>query len=363
MNTQVGTQVSREPFGTLDDGTRVDRWTLKAGPGPGGLRVRVLTYGGIVQSIEAPDRDGTRAQLALGFADLASYVAHGGSYFGALVGRYANRIAGARFTLDGRTYPLTPNDGPHSLHGGPGNFSRVVWNARETEGGVELHRVSPDGEEGFPGTLDVRVRYTVCAGPGGGALRIAYRARTDAPTVLSLTNHTYLNLGGDCSGSATGHELRLAASRYTPVDGTGIPVPGAPAEVGGTRFDFRTARPVGGAYDHNFALDGGVSERPRTVAELYDPRSGRALELATTEPGLQLYTAGHLDGSLTGTSGVPYGPAAGLALETQHFPDSPNRPDFPSTVLRPGASHRSETVYGFSVRPPRAGAGAGAGSA
>ncbi|WP_030991416.1 aldose epimerase family protein [Streptomyces sp. NRRL S-1813] len=343
------TQVSREPFGTLDDGTRIDRWTLESAPA--GLRVRILTYGGIVQTVEAPDRDGVRGQLALGFADLASYAAHGGSHFGALVGRYANRIAGASFVLDGRTCALTPNNGRHSLHGGPGGFSRVVWDAREVDGGVQLHRVSPDGEEGFPGALDVRVTYTLSP----GALRIVSRATTDTPTVVNLTNHTYLNLGGDGSGSAAGHELRLAASRYTPDDGTGIPVPGAPADVTGTRFDFRAARAVAGAYDHNFALDGGVREAPRTVAELYDPRSGRALELATTEPGLQLYTADHLDGTLTGTSGVPYGPAAGLALETQHFPDSPNRPDFPSTVLRPGESYRSETVYAFSVRARGAG--------
>ncbi|MGX7762663.1 aldose epimerase family protein [Streptomyces angustmyceticus] len=344
------TQVSREPFGALDDGTRVDRWTLDAGPDA--LRVRVLTYGGIVQTVEAPDRDGVRGQLALGFADLASYVAHGGSYFGALVGRYANRIAGASFTLDGRTRALTPNDGRHSLHGGPGGFARVVWDARETDGGVELHRVSPDGEEGFPGALDVRVTYTVT---DGGALRVVSCATADAPTVVNLTQHTYLNLGGDGSGSAAGLELRLAASRYTPVDDTGIPLPGAPAEVAGTRFDFRAPRAVAGAYDHNFALDGGVCAAPRTVAELYDPRSGRALELSTTEPGLQLYTAEHLDGTLTGTSGLPYGRAAGLALETQHFPDSPNRPDFPTTVLRPGERYRSETVYAFSVRPRGAG--------
>ncbi|MFF3543421.1 aldose epimerase family protein [Streptomyces platensis] len=344
------TQVSREAFGALEDGTPVDRWTLESGPG--GVRVRVLTYGGIIQTVEAPDRDGARGQLALGFADLGSYVAHGGSHFGALVGRYANRIAGASFRLDGRTWELTPNDGPHSLHGGPRNFSRVVWEARPVDGGVRLHRVSPDGEEGFPGALDVSVTYTLTP---GGALRIVSRAQTDAPTVVNLTNHTYLNLGGDGSGSATGHELRLAASRYTPSDAGGIPVAGAPAEVAGTRFDFRTARAVGGAFDHNFALDGGVCHTPRTVAELYDPGSGRALTLATTEPGLQLYTAGHLDGTLTGTSGVPYGPAAGLALETQHFPDSPNRPDYPSTVLRPGEIYRSETVYGLSVRPRTAG--------
>ncbi|MFI1156817.1 aldose epimerase family protein [Streptomyces sioyaensis] len=344
------TQVSREIFGVLDDGTPVERWTLESGPG--GLRVRVLTYGGIVQSLEAPDRDGTRGQLALGFADLASYVAHGGSHFGALVGRYANRIAGASFPLDGRTHRLTANDGRHSLHGGPRSFSRVVWGARETDGGVELHRVSPDGEEGFPGALDVRVTYTLSP---DGALHLVSRARTDAPTVVNLTNHTYLHLGGAGSGSVTGHELRLAASRYTPVDDTGIPLPGAPADVAGTRFDFRTARAVGGGYDHNFVLDGGVAQAPRTVAELYDPRSGRVLELATTEPGLQLYTADHLDGSLTGSSGVPYGPRAGLALETQHFPDSPNRPDFPGTVLRPGEHYCSQTVYRFSVRPRAAG--------
>ncbi|MFG2094374.1 aldose epimerase family protein [Streptomyces sp. NPDC048612] len=344
------TQVSREAFGALDDGTRVDRWTLDSGPG--GVRVRVLTYGGIVQTVEAPDRDGARGQLALGFADLGSYVAHGGSHFGALVGRYANRIAGAAFRLDGRTWTLTPNDGHNSLHGGARSFSRVVWDARPVDGGVQLRRVSPDGEEGFPGALDVRVTYALSR---DGALRIVSRARTGAPTVVNLTNHTYLNLGGDGSGSAAGHRLRLAASRYTPCDDSGIPLPGAPAEVAGTRFDFRAERAVDGAYDHNFALDGGVRHALRTVAELYDPVSGRALELATTEPGLQLYTAGHLDGTLTGTSGVPYGPAAGLALETQHFPDSPNRPDFPSTVLRPGETYRSETVYRFSVRAGSAG--------
>ncbi len=350
------TQVSREPFGMLDDGTGVDRWTLESGTGPDALRVRILTYGGIVQTVEAPDRDGRSGQLALGFRDLTSYVAHGGSHFGALVGRYANRVAGAAFPLDGRTYPLTANDGRNSLHGGPRNFSRVVWDARQIENGVELHRVSPDGEEGFPGNLDVRVAYTLSPGPRGGALHLSYDAHTDAPTVVNLTNHTYLHLGGDGSGSATGHELRLAASRYTPVDDTGIPLPGAPAEVAGTRFDFRTARAVGGPYDHNFVLDGGVTTTPRPVAELYDPASGRALELATTEPGLQLYTADHLDGSLTGFSGLPYGPAAGLALETQHFPDSPHRPDYPSTVLRPNEVYHSETVYRFSVRPAEAGA-------
>lgn len=337
----MDTQVASEPFGTLDDGTPVDRWTLESGP----LRVRVLTYGGIVQTIETPDRDGVRGQVALGFADLASYVADEGSRFGALVGRYANRIAGAAFPLGGRRHLLPANDGPHCLHGGPGGFARRVWDARRIAGGVELRRTSPDGEEGFPGTLVVRVRYTVAP---GGILRLDHLARTDAPTVVNLTNHTYLNLGGDGSGSAAGHRLRIAATHRTPVDSSGIPEPGAPVAVAGTRFDFRTERVVGEGFDDNFVLDGGVTATPRPVAALYDPGSGRRMDLATTEPGLQLYTAGHLDGSLTGTSGAPYGPAAGIALETQHFPDAPNRPDFPSTVLRPGEEYRSTTVYTFT---------------
>lgn len=343
----MSAQITSEPFGTLDDGTRVERWTLGGAGGPGGVRVRVLTYGGIVQSIEAPDREGRLAQVALGFPDLDGYVAHGESYFGALVGRYANRVAGASFRLDGRTYPLAPSDGPNSLHGGPRNFSRVVWDARQIADGVELRRVSPHGEEGFPGTLDVRVAYTLS---DSGALRIAYRATTDSVTVVNLTNHSYVNLRGEAAGAATGHELRIAAARYTPTDATRIPLAGEPAEVAGTRFDFRAATVLGRGYDHNYVLDKGVTDRPEEAAELYEPVSGRVLTIATTEPGTQLYTAEHLDGSLVGTSGRPYPAGAGIALETQHFPDSPNRPDYPSTVLRPGEVHHSETVYSFSTR-------------
>ncbi|MFJ3230013.1 aldose epimerase family protein [Streptomyces sp. NPDC086787] len=321
-----------ELFGTLPDGTRVDRWTLERA----GVRVRVLTYGGIVQSAEVPDRDGRAANVVLGFADLDGYLAHPEPYFGALVGRYANRIAGARFPLDGLTHALVPNDGPHSLHGGEHGFDKRVWEAERVEHGVRLTRVSPHGEEGFPGRLDVSATYTL---DESGALRIAYEAVTDAPTLVNLTSHSYFNLAG--SGNAGGHELRVGASRYTPVDEELIPT-GELADVTGTRFDFREPRKVGGGYDHNFVFDKGETEAPGDVAELYDPTSGRLLTVATTEPGLQLYTAEHL--------GAPFAPGDGIALETQHYPDSPNHPHFPSSQLRPGRVYRSETVYGFGVR-------------
>jgi aldose 1-epimerase len=321
-----------ELFGTLSDGTPVHRWTLERA----GVRVRILSYGGIVQSAEVPDRDGRTGNVVLGFADLEGYLAHPEPYFGALIGRYANRIAGGRFPLNGRTYTLALNNPPNSLHGGERGFDRRVWDAEPVEHGVRLSRVGADGEEGFPGRLEVSATYTLTE---YGALRIAYEATTDAPTVVNLTNHSYFNLGG--SGHAGGHELRIAASRRTPVDADLIPT-GALEEVAGTRFDFRAGRKAGSGYDHNFVLDKGVTETPVEVAELHDPASGRVLTVATTEPGLQLYTADHL--------GEPFAPGAGIALETQHFPDSPNRPEFPSTVLRPGEVFRSETVYGFSVR-------------
>ncbi|MFF8292434.1 aldose epimerase family protein [Streptomyces sp. NPDC016309] len=303
--------------GRLADGTAVHRWVLERG----GTRVGVLTYGGIVQSVEVPDRDGAVANVVLGYGSPAGYEADPGPYFGALVGRYANRIAGGSFTLDGRTYRLARNGGPNSLHGGERGFDKRVWAAEAVDGGVRLSRVSPDGEEGFPGRLEVSATYTLDA---SGALRIAYEAVTDAPTVVALTNHTYWNLGG-------AHEMRLAAGHYTPLDDASVPT-GVVATVAGTRLDFRTWRPVGTGLDHNFVLDGdpGVP-----AAELYSPVSGRLLTVRTTEPGLQVYAPGRPDG---------------VALETQAFPDSPNRPGFPSTVLRPGEVYASETVYAFGVR-------------
>ncbi|MCX5047893.1 MULTISPECIES: aldose epimerase family protein [unclassified Streptomyces] len=321
-----------ELFGTLPDGTPVHRWTLQRA----GVRVRILSYGGIVQSVETPDRDGRAGNVVLGFADLDGYLKHPEPFLGALIGRYANRIAGARFPLDGVTYALEPNNAPSSLHGGGQGFDKRVWDVAPVEHGLRLSRVSPHGEEGFPGRLEVTVTYTLDA---SGALRIAYEAVTDAPTVVNLTNHSYFHLGG--SGNAGGHELRIAASRFTPVDDDLIPT-GDLEDVAGTRFDFREARKVGSGYDHNFVLDGGVTEAAREVAELYDPASGRVLTVATTEPGIQLYTADHLS--------APFSPGDGIALETQHFPDSPNRPEFPGTVLRPGGVYRSETVYGFGAR-------------
>ncbi|MFJ9818398.1 aldose epimerase family protein [Streptomyces sp. NPDC101151] len=337
-----------ELFGTLSDGAAVHRWTLERA----GVRVRVLSYGGIVQSVEVPDRwgsprssdaesgGGRTTDVVLGFPGLDGYRAHPEPYLGALVGRYANRIAGARFSLDGRTYTPARNSEPHCLHGGVRGFDKHVWEVEPVEHGLRLTRVSPHDEEGFPGRLEVAATYTLDA---SGALRIAYEAVTDAPTVVNLTNHTYWNLSG--SGQAGGHELRIAASRYTPADADLIPT-GALEDVSGSRFDFRTARRVGSGYDQNFVLDKGVTETAQEVAELHDPVSGRVLTVATTEPGLQLYTADHLT--------APFAPGDGIALETQHFPDSPNHPDFPSTELRPGEVFRSETVYGFSVRqaPP-----------
>ncbi|MFF7276315.1 aldose epimerase family protein [Streptomyces griseorubiginosus] len=321
-----------ELFATLPDGTPVHRWTLERA----GVRVRILSYGGIVQSVEVPDREGRTADVVLGFADLDGYLEHAGPYLGAFIGRYANRIAGARFELDGLTYALAANNAPNSLHGGENGFDKRVWDMEPAgEHGVRLSRVSPHGEEGFPGRLEVSGTYAL---DESGALRFSYEAVTDAPTLVNLTNHSYFNLAG--SGNAGGHELRIDASRYTPVDADLIPT--GVEEVADTRFDFRAARKVGAGYDHNFVLDKGSTAEAVEVAELYDPSSGRVLTVATTEPGLQLYTADHLP--------EPFAPGDGIALETQHFPDSPNRPEFPSTVLRPGEVYRSETVYGFSTR-------------
>ncbi|BFO21152.1 galactose mutarotase [Streptomyces sp. KM77-8] len=321
-----------ELFGTLSDGTPVHRWTLERA----GVRVRILSYGGIVQDVEVPDRDGRTGNVVLGFSGLDGYLRHPEPFLGALIGRYANRIAGARFSLDGREHTLAANEGPNSLHGGARGFDKRVWDVSPVAHGLRLSLVAEDGEEGFPGRLEVSVTYAL---DERGALGIAYEAVTDAPTHVNLTNHSYWNLAG--SGSASGHELRLAASRYTPSGADLIPV-GELADVTGTRFDFREARKAGSGYDDNYALDKGVTAAPEEIGELYDPASGRVLTVATTEPGIQLYTADHI--------GEPFAPGDGIALETQHFPDSPNRPEFPGTVLRPGEVFRSETVYGFGTR-------------
>ncbi|WP_236240579.1 aldose epimerase family protein [Streptomyces sp. CC228A] len=316
-----------EEWGRLADGTAVHHWTLERTDAPLPVRVRILTYGGIVQSVEFPDRHGTQANAVLGFDGPAGYEAHPEPYFGALVGRYANRIAHGAFTLDGRAYRPARNGGPHSLHGGPRGFDKRVWSASATGAGdgVRLTRVSPDGEEGFPGRLEVSATYRL---DDEGALCIAYEAATDAPTVVNLTNHTYWSLGDPRP------ELRVAAAHHTPLDATGVPT-GGTAPVAGTRLDFRTRREAGTGLDHNFVLDApGTGAGAAPAAELYAPATGRRVTVWTTEPGLQVYAPDHLDG---------------VALETQHFPDSPNRPEFPSTVLRPGEVFRSMTRYGFGV--------------
>ncbi len=343
--------LTSEPFGRAPDGTPVERYTLTSASG---LTVSVLTWGACMQELWAPDRSGRRENVVLGFPGLDGYVDHGGHYFGATVGRYANRIGGAAFDLDGTAYRLQANERTSSLHGGPSGFDRRVWTAAPREGAsVELRYTSPDEEMGYPGALRVQVVYTLAE----DALRIEYEATTDRPTVVNLTNHTCWNLAGEGSGTIAGHVLSLAASRYTPIDADLIPT-GEIAPVAGTPLDFREPAPIGlrirdghpqlvvpRGYDHNFVLDREEQGSLVTAARVWEPASGRVLEVETTEPGVQLYSGNMLDGTLVGGSGRAYGQGDGFALETQHFPDSPNRPTFPSTVLRPGERFTSTTIY------------------
>jgi len=359
QRTEGDPMAESRPFGTTPDGESVDLITLR---GPSGVALDVMSYGGTVTRLLAPDRDGERADIVLGHGWLESYLA-GTPYFGAIVGRYGNRIARGRFALDGIDYDLAVNNGPNHLHGGLTGFDKVVWTAEpysnETEAGVVLSYVSPDGEEGYPGELSVRVTYALTA---GGDLRIDYEATTDAPTVVNLTHHGYWNLAGHGARDILEHELALNASRFTPVDETLIPT-GELRDVDGTPFDFREPTAIGarigtddeqitfgGGYDHNFVLDGWSGDGTlRSAAVLHDPVSGRTMEVLTTEPGIQFYSGNFLDGSDLGKDGVVYEPRTGLCLETQHFPNSPNQPDFPSTLLRPGETYRSTTVYRFSA--------------
>ncbi|PPK86147.1 aldose 1-epimerase [Neolewinella xylanilytica] len=322
-----------------------------------GMEVDITNYGGIVTSIRVPDREGNIADVALGFPTLEGYLGED-PYFGALIGRFGNRIANATFQLEGESYELPANDGPNTLHGGPGGFHTKIWNATPTEdgNGVELQRTSPDGEEGFPGNLDVTVRYTLT---DDNELRIEYTATSDQATPVNLTNHSYFNLSGE--GSILDHVLTIDADAFTPVNNTLIPT-GELRAVEGTPFDFREPTPIGErieadneqlgfgqGYDHNWVLNSGGGGLA-SVATLYDPSSGRVMEVLTTEPGLQFYSGNFLDGSLTGKDGINYELRTGLCLETQHFPDSPNQPEFPSTTLEPGDTYSSETVYRFSTR-------------
>jgi aldose 1-epimerase len=351
-------EISREPFGEIE-GRLIDRFTLA---NRHGLRVEVITYGGIIRAIWAPDRAGQLANVTLGFADLAGYLDQNDPYFGCIAGRYANRIAGGLFALDGQTVQLPTNDGSNHLHGGVRGFDKQVWDAaeiREDAVGVRLARVSPDGEESYPGTLSATVSYLL---DDDNQLRVDYLAESDRPTIVNLTNHTYWNLGGEGTGSIEDHVLTLAASRYTPVDASLTPT-GELAPVADTPFDFTTPTAIGGrireghpqlligrGYDHNLVLDRAPGDATLVeAATVRDPDSGRVLTIWTTEPGIQFYSGGYLDGTLVGASGRTYRQGDGVALETQHFPDSPNQPDFPSTVLRPGEVYTSTTIFAFSV--------------
>jgi len=349
--------VARQPFGQTSDGTPVEMFVLTNRQG---VQVRAITYGGIITSLRVPDRAGTMADVVHGFDSIEGYL-KGHPYFGSIVGRYGNRIARGQFSLGGQTYTLAVNNGPNHLHGGLKGFDKAVWQGEPLPNGtgVAFSRTSPDGEEGYPGNLKARVTYTLS---DANELSIAYEATTDKPTPVNLTQHTYFNLAGHDSGDILGHELTIHADRYTPVDSTLIPT-GELAPVAGTPFDFRKGERVGarintaheqlkhaGGYDHNFVLNR-TGDGLQPAARLVDPKNGRTLEVSTSEPGLQFYSGNFLDGRLTGKGDVVYAHRSGLCLETQHFPDSPNKPGFPSTILNPGETYRTSTVFRFGVRP------------
>ena len=343
--------VVSEPFGEAPDGQPVELYALTNAHG---LRMRVMTYGATVVSLETPDRDGDLADVVLGFDTLGSYI-EDSPYFGAACGRYANRIAGATFRLDGARYQLAANDGANSLHGGLKGLDKVVWRAEPTgddaSPGLRLAVVSSDGDEGYPGALSVLMTYALTA---ANEFRITYQAETDKATPVNLTNHSYFNLAGAGTGDILGHVLTIHADRYTPVDDKLIPT-GELRSLDGSPLDFRVPTAIGarigqvpGGYDHNFVLQGQDASLA-LAAEVREPGSGRTMAVLTTEPGVQLYTGNFLDGGHVGKGGVPYEQHYGFCLETQHYPDSPNQPGFPCTILRPGATYRQTTVYRFAA--------------
>lgn len=352
--------IMRVPFGSVD-GLAVELVTLTNAHG---IQVKLTNYGGIITALRTPDRSSHFDDIVLGYDSLAGYVRNS-PYFGAIVGRYGNRIARGQFTLDGTTYHLAINNGPNALHGGLRGFDKRVWTAtpfqRQDSVGVALEYTSPDGEEGYPGTLNARVTYTLT---DDDKLIVDYYATTDKATPVNLTQHTYWNLVGGAKRDILAHRLTLNAGAITPVDSTLIPT-GEITYVTGTPFDFRTATPIGArvedrantqirygnGYDHNFVLDraGIASGELVRAAYVEEPSSGRTLEITTTESGVQFYSGNFLDGTITGKQGRVYAFRYGLALETQHYPDSPNHPNFPSTILRPGQEYRSRTIYKFGV--------------
>jgi aldose 1-epimerase len=354
----LGLTVTKTTTKAILQGTPVEMVTLK---NKNGLELRAIAYGGTITSLKVPDRAGTLADIVLGFDDPAQYWADPPPpFFGAIIGRYGNRIAKGRFLLDGRTFTLATNNGPNHLHGGNKGFDKQLWTltTKDAPQGASaiFTRASPDGEEGYPGNLQVRVTYTLS---DRNELIVDYHATTDKATPVNLTQHSYFNMAGEGSGDILGQQLTINADRYTPVDDTLIPT-GQLAPVAGTPFDFRQPTAIGArinqgnpqlkngkGYDHNWVLN-----RKGTglafAARLTDPKSGRSMEIATTEPGLQFYSGNFLDGTIKGKGGHVYGYRTGLCLETQHFPDSPNRKNFPSTILQPGTTYESRTVFTFS---------------
>ncbi|HET9742559.1 MAG TPA: aldose epimerase family protein [Terriglobales bacterium] len=352
MTTPMQSAVTKRAFGTTSDGTSVEIYTLKSPK----IEAQIMTYGGIVVSLKTPDRNGKEADIVLGFDSLDQYEKENTPYFGAIIGRYANRIAHGEFKLDGKTYHVPKNDGDNALHGGTKGFNKAVWKAREIKNGIELTHVSPDGDQGFPGTLTAIVRYTLVS----NTLRIDYSATTDKDTVVNLTNHSYFNLKGQGNGDILEHVMKINAADFTPVNPQLIPT-GEIKSVAGTPFDFRKPTPIGArinddneqlklahGYDDNWVL----SNKGKFVeaAEVYEPTTGRVLQVFTDQPGIQFYTGNFLDGTLTGKDGKVYQRRSAFALETQHYPDSPNHPDFPSTELKPGQRYRTITEFRFSTR-------------
>ncbi|MFL5340461.1 MAG: aldose epimerase family protein [Gemmataceae bacterium] len=347
--------VEKKEYGTMPDGMTIDLYTLTNARG---MTAKIINYGGIITELHVPDKDGKLADVVLGFDDLKGYLG-GHPYFGAIVGRYCNRIAKGRFTLDGHEYKLATNNGPNHLHGGDKGFDKKSWKAepvKKTHGAaLKLTYHSPDGEEGYPGNVDAIVTYTLT---DANELRIDYEATTDKPTPINLTNHTYFNLAGIKDGDILGHELQLMADKYTPADDTLIPT-GKIEPVEGTPFDFRKPKPMGQdlaktggdpvGYDLNFVLNSGGGKLT-PAARVTEPKTGRVMDVLTTEPGIQFYTGNFLDGSNKGKGGVAYAKHFAFCLETQHFPDSPNHPDFPSTILKPGQTYKTTTVYKFSAK-------------
>lgn len=343
--------IQKSPFGKMPDGAQVDQYTLTSG---NGLRVKIITYGATITSVEMPDASGKLDVITLYLDSLDGYLA-GHPFFGSTVGRYANRIAKGKFTLDGVQYTLATNNGENHLHGGVTGFDKAVWKAEPVEGdgfvGVTFTHTSPDGDEGYPGTLTAQVTHTLTS---DNQLRMEYTAKTDKPTVVNLTNHAYWNLAGAGSGDVLDHVLLINADRYLPVDEGLIPL-GELADVKGTPMDFTQPHSIGsriaqveGGYDHCYVLNTQKGEQLMLAARVTESKSGRVMEIYTTQPGIQLYTGNFLDGTLT-VAGKPAKKHYALCLETEHFPDSPNRPEYPSTVLRPGQTYHEVTVHKFTV--------------